>query len=157
TDFDHIRKSYESKGMAMEFAVALGVDPAIQLATQARVGYGVDELGIAGGLRGEPVELVKCLTVDLAVPAPPEILIGGRFGPGVRHPEGAFGEFSGYGGPGGSEPVMQISAITMRHGAIFQAGLTGVPVTENHVLKSLPMEAQLLAELRKSYPDVTGV
>jgi 4-hydroxy-3-polyprenylbenzoate decarboxylase/2,5-furandicarboxylate decarboxylase 1 len=157
TDFDHIRKRYEAMGQPMEFAVALGVDPAIQLATQARVGYGVDELGIAGGLRGAPVEMVKCLTVDLAVPATSEIVLEGRFEPGVRHAEGPFGEFSGYVGPGGMEPIFAISAITMRRGPIFQAGLTGVPVTENHVMKSLPMEAQLLVELRKSYPDVTAV
>src|SRR5262249_30275245 len=85
TDFDHIRKRSDQLGRPMEFAVALGVDPAIQLATQARVGYGVDELGIAGGLRGEPVETVKCLTVDLAVPATAEIVFEGRFQPGVRH------------------------------------------------------------------------
>ena len=157
TDFDAMRRSYEAAGRPMEFAVALGVDPAIQLATQARVGYGVDELGIAGGLRGSPVELVRCLTVDLEVPATAEIVLEGRFMPDVRLPEGPFGEFTGYVGPGNDEPVFEVSAITMRRGAIFQAGLTGIPVTENHVMKGLPLEAQLLADLRGPYPDITGV
>jgi 4-hydroxy-3-polyprenylbenzoate decarboxylase/2,5-furandicarboxylate decarboxylase 1 len=156
-DFDAIRRRYEDAGKPMDFAVALGVDPVIQIATQSRVGYGVDEFGIAGALRGAPVELVRCLTVDLEVPATAEIVIEGRFQPGVRLPEGPFGEFTGYVGPGNDEPVFEVSAVTMRTGAIFQAGLTGVPVTENHVMKGLPLEAALLAELRKAYPEVTGV
>ena len=69
TDFHHIHAAYEAAGEEMEFAVAIGVDPAIHLATQARVPYGTDEFAVAGGLRGEAVELVRCCTVDLAVPA----------------------------------------------------------------------------------------
>jgi 4-hydroxy-3-polyprenylbenzoate decarboxylase/2,5-furandicarboxylate decarboxylase 1 len=159
SDFDAIRKRYEAEGREVEHAVAIGVDPVIHLATQARVGYGVDELGVAGALRGDAVELVRCVSVDLEVPATAEIVIEGRFRPGVRHAEGPFGEFSGYVGPGdpAGEPVLEVTAITLRRDAIYQAGLTGVPVTENHVLKSLPMEAQLLVDLRGSYPDVTAV
>jgi 4-hydroxy-3-polyprenylbenzoate decarboxylase/2,5-furandicarboxylate decarboxylase 1 len=159
SDFDAIRKRYEAEGRDVEHAVAIGVDPVIHLATQARVGYGVDELGVAGALRGDAVELVRCKTVDLEVPATAEIVIEGRFRPGVRHEEGPFGEFSGYVGPGNpdGEPVLEVSAVTMRRDAIYQAGLTGVPITENHVLKSLPMEAQLLVDLRRPYPDVTAV
>ena len=100
SDFDAMRKGQEALGLDVEHAVAIGVDPVIHLATQARVGYGVDELGVAGALRGDAVELVRCKTVDLEVPATAEIVIEGRFRPGVRHPEGPFGEFSGYVGPG---------------------------------------------------------
>jgi 4-hydroxy-3-polyprenylbenzoate decarboxylase/2,5-furandicarboxylate decarboxylase 1 len=117
----------------------------------------VDEFTIAGGLRGEAVELVRCRTVDLLVPASSEIVLEGRFRPGVREHEGPFGEFSGYVGPGNREPVFEVGAMTMRRDAIYQAGLTGVPVTENHVMKGLPMEAQLLVTLRASYPDVAAV
>lgn len=157
TDFDAIRKDHEAAGRLMEFAVAIGVDPVIHLATQARVPFGTDEFAVAGGLRREPVELVRCRTVDLLVPATSEIVIEGVFRPGVRHPEGPFGEFSGYVGPGNDEPVLEVGAITTRRDPIFQAGLTGVPVTENHVMKGLPMEAQLLVTLRETYPDVTSV
>ena len=157
TDFDAIRVAREATGETMEFAVAIGIDPAIHLATQARVPFGIDEFAIAGGLRGEPVELVQCRTVDIQVPATSEIVLEGVFRPGVREPEGPFGEFSGYVGPGNDEPVFEVSAITMRRDEIYQAGLTGVPVTENHVMKGLPMEAQLLVTLRAAYPDVTAV
>ncbi len=157
TDFDAIRVGREAAGEAMPFAVAIGVDPAIHLATQARVPFGVDEFAVAGGLRGEAVQLVRCRTVDLCVPATSEIVLEGQFRPGVRLPEGPFGEFSGYVGAGKDEPVFEVSAITTRRDPIYQAGLTGVPVTENHVMKGLPMEAQLLVQLRATYPDVTGV
>jgi 2,5-furandicarboxylate decarboxylase 1 len=157
TDFDAIRVAHEREGRELPFAVAIGVDPSIHLATQARVPFGVDEFAIAGGLRGAPVELVRCQTVDLFVPATSEIVLEGRFRPGVRRGEGPFGEFTGYVGPGNDEPVFEVSAITTRRDPIYQAGLTGVPVTENHVMKGLPMEAQLLSSLRATYPDVTAV
>ena len=64
---------------------------------------------------------------------------------------------TGYVGPGGPEPVFTCTAITSRIDPIYQAGLTGIPVTENHVLKLLPMEANLLKAMRQVYPDITGV
>lgn len=156
-DFDAIRTHAEKLNQRLEFAVAIGVDPVIQLATQARVPLGVDELTIAGGLHGSAVQVVKCKTVDLLVPATSEIVLEGYFDPGERREEGPFGEMTGYVGPGGPEPVFHCTAITTRRDPIFQAGLTGIPVTENHVLKLLPMEANLLKALRQIYPDVTGV
>jgi 4-hydroxy-3-polyprenylbenzoate decarboxylase/2,5-furandicarboxylate decarboxylase 1 len=147
----------EEGNRPLPVAVALGVDPAIQLATQARVPFGVDELDIAGGLRGEAVEVVACETVDLHVPATAEIVLEGCLLPHVRCEEGPFGEFTGYVGPRGQQPVFECSAITMRQNAIFQAGLTGMPVTENHVMKILALEANLLTALQETFPDVTAV
>ena len=157
SDFDAIRTHAEELGQRLEVAVAIGVDPVIQLATQARVPFGVDELAIAGGLHGSPVELVKCRTIDLEVPATSELVIEGYLEPHVRREEGPFGEMTGYVGPGGPEPVFTCTAITSRIDPIYQAGLTGIPVTENHVLKLLPMEANLLKAMRQVYPDITGV
>jgi 4-hydroxy-3-polyprenylbenzoate decarboxylase/2,5-furandicarboxylate decarboxylase 1 len=138
-------------------AVAIGVDPLIQLATQVRAPLGVDEIAIAGGLHGRPVDVVRCRTVDLVVPATSEIILEGVFEPEERREEGPFGEMTGYVGPGGPEPVFRCTAVTMREDAIFQAGLTGIPVTENHVMKLLPMEANLSKALKAIYPDITGV
>ncbi len=156
-DFDAMYKRAEAAGRRLELAVAIGVDPVTQLATQARVPYGFDELTIAGALHGSPLELVRCETVDLEVPATSEIVLEGYFEPGEKRPEGPFGEFTGYVGPGGVEPVFHCTAITMRRDPIYQAGLTGIPITENHVMKLLPMEANLLATLRQAYPDVQAV
>jgi UbiD family decarboxylase len=157
TDCWALYSKLEDRNRPLEIAIALGVDPAIQLATQARVPYGVYELAIAGGVRGEPVEVIACETVDLEVPATAEIVLEGRLLPGVRRDEGPFGEFTGYVGPATNSPVFECTAITMREGAFFQAGLTGIPVTENHVLKLLPAAANLYTTLRQTYPDITGV
>jgi 4-hydroxy-3-polyprenylbenzoate decarboxylase/2,5-furandicarboxylate decarboxylase 1 len=157
TDFAAIYHKAESADRPLEVAVALGVDPVVQMATQARLPLGVDELTVAGGIRGEPVPLVRCETIDLEVPATAEIVLEGRVLPHLRRAEGPFGEFTGYVGAAGQQPVFVCSAITMRHDAIFQAGLTGIPVTENHVMKLLSQEANLLVAIRRWFPEVTGV
>jgi 4-hydroxy-3-polyprenylbenzoate decarboxylase/2,5-furandicarboxylate decarboxylase 1 len=157
SDFAAMFVRAEKAGRRLECAVALGVDPVIQLASQARVPYGFDELDVAGALHGDPVEVVRCETVDLLVPATTEIVIEGYFEPNERLDEGPFGEFTGYMGPGGREPVFHCTAITSRRDPICQAGLTGIPITENHVLKLLPMEANLLSALRQVSQDVLAV
>jgi 2,5-furandicarboxylate decarboxylase 1 len=119
--------------------------------------YGTDELALAGALRGEPVEVVKAETVDLEVPATAEIIIEGTVLPKVREEEGPFGEVSGYYTPSNPKPVIEVSAITHRKNPIFQAALTGMPTTENHVLKQLPLEATYYWQLKKEFPGVTAV
>ncbi|MBI2873483.1 MAG: UbiD family decarboxylase [Firmicutes bacterium] len=156
----HIKIQFEkaeSRGQALEIAVIQGLEPSLLLASQVRAAYGVDELGIAGGLRGEPVEVVKARTVDLMVPARAEIVFEGRLLPGYRESEGPFGEFSGYYGPGSMSPVMEVTAVTMRRDALWQAGLTGPPVTENHALCGLPFEASLYYDLKQQFPEVRAV
>lgn len=147
----------ERRGEPLEIAVALGVDPVVMLATQVKAPYGVNELAVAGGLRGEPVRVVKCRTVNLEVPATSEIVIEGRLLPNYREEEGPFGEFSGYYGPGAKRPVMEVSAVTHRRSPIFHAGLTGMPMTENHFLKQLPNEVTVYRELKAKFPEVKAV
>ena len=74
----------EDRGEGLEVATAIGVDPAIIIGSQARVPYGVDEFAVAGGLRGAPVQLTKCDTIDVEVPAYAELVIEG-----VTLPRGA--------------------------------------------------------------------
>lgn len=152
----HIARA-EARGETLDVALANGVDPVLLYASQAKVPAGFDEVEIAGGIRGEPVEMVKCRTVDLEVPATTEIVIEGRIIPGERVPEGPFGEFTGYYGPQEMNPVMEVTAITHRRDPIFLAGLTGVPTTDNHVLKSFAYESVLLENLQSVFPEVTAV
>ena len=147
----------EELGVPLEVAIANGVHPVLLYASQAKVPHGVDELAIAGGILGEPVELVRCRTVDLEVPASAEIVIEGRILPGQRAPEGPFGEFTGYYGPGELNQVMEVTAITHRRDPLFLAGLTGVPTTDNHVLKVFAYESMLLENLQRTFPEVTAV
>ena len=147
----------ESMGKGLPIAIAIGTDPVIPLATQWMAPYGTDEMALAGALRGEPVEVVKAETIDLEVPASAEIIIEGTVLPNVREEEGPFGEVSGYYTPANPKPVIEVSAITHRRNPLFQAALTGMPTTENHILKQLPLEATFYWNLKKEFPGVRAV
>jgi len=143
----HIRQ-YESAKKDMPVAVAIGVDPTIVLASISKFPYGTDELSVAGGLRGEPVPLVKCETVDLEVPANAEIVIEGILRSGHRELEGPFGEFSGYMSPGGQQPVIEVTCITRRRAPIYHAFLSQMPPSESSCIRSLGRSAALHHHLR---------
>jgi 2,5-furandicarboxylate decarboxylase 1 len=147
----------EARGEPLDVAIANGCDPVLLYASQAKVAQGFNELTIAGGIRGEPVPVVKCATVDLEVPATSELVIEGRVLPGERVQEGPFGEFTGYYGPAEMNPVMEVTAITHRHSPIFLAGMTGIPPTDNHVLKSFAYESNLFEDLRRDFPEIVAV
>ncbi len=147
----------EERGEPLDVAVPLGMDPVIPYASQVKAPYGFDELEIAGGIRGQPVEVVKCKIVDLEVPATAEIIIEGRVLPNVRELEGPFGEFTGFYGQQEKSFVVEVTAITHRKDPIYQAGLTGLPTTENHILKQFAYEAALYEKLKKEYPEVQNV
>ena len=147
----------EAMGQGLPVAIAIGTDPVLPLATQWMAPYGEDELELAGALRGKPVEVVKAQTVDLDVPATAEIVIEGTVLPNVREQEGPFGEVSGYYTPANPKPVIEVSAITHRKNPIYEAALTGMPTTENHILKQLPLEATFYWTLKKEFPGVTAV
>jgi UbiD family decarboxylase len=158
--YQHLYRQYakaDAKGQTFEVAVALGCDPVVMMATQVGAPYGVDELEIAGGLRGKPVEVVKCETVDLEVPATSEIVIEGRLLATRRESQGPFGEYSGYYGAITVDPVMEVTAITHRKNPIFHAGLTGMPMTENHFLKQIPNEVTLYHDLKAKFPGLRSV
>ena len=147
----------EAKAEALPVAIAIGTDPVLMLASQWDAPYGVDELELAGALRGEAVEVVRAETVDLMVPATAEIVIEGYIRPQIREVEGPFGEVGGYSTPKFPKPVIEVTAITHRKDPIFQAALTGMPTTENHILRQIPMEATYYWELKKRHPGVTAV
>jgi 2,5-furandicarboxylate decarboxylase 1 len=136
----------EASGKPLEVAVALGVDPAMLLASVVKTGpLGPDKMDIAGSLRGAPVELVRGLTVDLEVPARAEVVLEGRVLPGVREPEGPFGENTGY-YFSNTSPVVEIDAVTHREDFIFPAL---VPWTADvDTLLSLAGGAELLGQLK---------
>jgi 2,5-furandicarboxylate decarboxylase 1 len=152
----HYQKA-EAKNKPLEIAIAIGVSPGVQICTQWEAAYGVDELTLAGALQGEVLEVVKCETVDLEVPAIAEIIIEGIMHPGKREMEGPFGEYTGYYTPRHEKPYMEITAITHRKDPILQVALTGIPPTDNHVLKMVPMEASCYAFLRQKFPGVKKV
>lgn len=160
-EFVHLGIYYgraEARGEPLEIALVLGPPPEVSIASQIRGPIDLDELACAGGLRGEPVKTVRCVSIDLEVPAHSEIVIEGRMPPQVREFEGPFGEFPGYYGPGTMSPIVEVSAVTLRRDAIYQAGLTGKPVTDNHVLRVLPWECALYEHMCRLHPGaIRGV
>jgi UbiD family decarboxylase len=153
----HYLAAAEKRREPLEIAVAIGVDPVICIASQIKTSIDKYELSIAGGLRGQPVKTVKCRTVDLEAPSTSEIIIEGEILPNVREPEGPFGEYTGYYGKTAESPIVKVKAITHREDAIYQALLTGIPITENHILKQIPLEATLYKFLKEVSPNVKAV
>lgn len=147
----------EKRGTPLELAVTIGNDPYVTLCSQVYLPLYEDELGVAGGWMGEPVELVQCETIDVAVPATSEIVLEGEILPGERHLEGPFGEFPGYYQGTAHQPIFRIKAITHRRDPIYLTVLTGSPVTENHVLAQVPVEGMLYERVRQICPAVRDV
>jgi 2,5-furandicarboxylate decarboxylase 1 len=151
----HYFRMAEEAGEALEIALVIGVHPACILASQAIAALDEDEMMIAGALMGAPVEMVKCRTNQVRVPAHAEIVIEGRILPKVREPEGPFGEFPQYYGPRADREVIQVDAVTHRKHAIFHTIVGGG--VEHLVLGEVPREATLLEHLQRSFPGVRDV
>ncbi len=151
----HYFRMAEETGEGLEIALVIGVHPACILASQAIAALDSDEMEIAGALLGRPIEMVKCRTNRVRVPAHAEIVIEGRILPKVREPEGPFGEFPQYYGPRADREVIQVDAITHRKSPIFHT-ITGGGV-EHLLLGGIPREATLLEHLQRSFPSVRDV
>jgi len=161
----------EKQGKELGIATVIGAHPALPIAGQIRAPMGVDEMELAGTLRGTPFEVVKCETIDVDVPADAEMVIEGVVLPGERVNDGPFGEFPGnyitmsniFVGDGKFtfyDNVVKVTAITMRKDAIFQAMLTGMPTTENHLLKKWAHAAAIYRAATRIVPspeDLLGV
>src|SRR5579875_1982688 len=114
-----ILRKYEQRGESMPIALVIGADPACHLAASAPLDHGMSEREVAGGIRGRGIELVKCETVDLEVPASAEIVIEGEVIPGERVDEGPFGEYTGHATGQGRAPLVRVKCITHRRKPIF--------------------------------------
>jgi 4-hydroxy-3-polyprenylbenzoate decarboxylase len=129
---------YKKLNKPMPVAVAIGVDPAVVLAACGRFPFNVNELSMAGALINEPIEVVKCETVDLEVPADSEIVLEGYVDPNKTRPEGPFGEYIGYYAGGIQErPVFDVKCITYRNDPINTGTLEGKPIVEDHIIMSI--------------------
>jgi UbiD family decarboxylase len=117
----------EAQGEALEVAMLIGVAPEIFLAACASLPPEADELAAAAMIRGEAIPVRPSRHINLAVPVDTEIVIEGRILPGVRRPEGPFGEFLGYYVPGGNNHVLEIAGVTTRHEPLYHALLCGSP------------------------------
>ncbi|MEO9162162.1 MAG: UbiD family decarboxylase [Casimicrobiaceae bacterium] len=145
----------EEAGESLPVAVVIGASPAALLASQAVLPIDHDELTVAGALEREPLQVVKCQTSEVRVPALSEIVIEGHLLPGARELEGPFGEFPKYYSPQEKREVIAIDRVTHRRNPIYH---TIVPAAMEHLLLGgIPREATLLSHLKRSFPNVTDV
>ncbi|MBM3487287.1 MAG: UbiD family decarboxylase [Alphaproteobacteria bacterium] len=141
-------------GKPMPAAIFIGADPIQYLVAPSR--YGEDEFAIAGGVRGEAVELVRCETVDIEVPATAEIVIEGEVMTDMVEPEGPFGEFTGYMAGGRECPVFRVKCITHRKDPILLGVVSQFPPSESSMLKVALLESNLLKHLRSNL-NIPGI
>jgi 2,5-furandicarboxylate decarboxylase 1 len=148
-------KDAEEKGDALSVAIVIGVDPLTLLASQAILPINVDELRVSSALHKNPLEVVRCISSDIDVPAMSEIVIEGRLLPRERALEGPFGEFPKYYSARENREIIEVDAITHRRNPIFH---TIIPAEMEHLLLgAIPREATILSFLQRSFPGVLDV
>lgn len=155
-DGAHNYRKNSELGKPTEVAVALGGDPAITYAATAPLPKDIDELIFAGFLRKKAVELIKCKTVDLEVPAHAEIIIEGHVDPSERRIEGPFGDHTGYYSLASEYPVFHVSCITHRKNAVYPTTIVGKPPQEDCYM-ALATERIFLPLLKFQLPEVVDM
>ncbi len=145
----------QAQGRPLEAAMLIGPPPQVFLAAAAPVPYEVDELEVAARLAGRPLDMRPCRHIDLQVPASTEIVVEGRFLPGVRRPEGPFGEFMGYYVPIGDNAVFEVLGVTMRPQAIFHSINCGSP--EEVLTLELSVAANIYQRVSAVLPGILDV
>jgi 4-hydroxy-3-polyprenylbenzoate decarboxylase len=146
----------ERLGRRLPVAVALGADPALMYSATAPMPEGLDELMLAGFLRRERVELVKCVTVDLEVPANAQIVLEGYVEPGERRREGPFGDHTGFYSHPDDYPIFHLTCITRRKKPIYLTTVVGVPPMEDYYLGKAS-ERLFLPLIRKTLPEIVDM
>src|SRR2546423_3308329 len=140
----------------MPIAIVIGCAPVVCFTGPQKLGLDVDEISIAGGVAGEPIRVVKAVTVDLNVPADAEIVIEGLIDPDTLEPEAPFGESNGYVALEAFNMQMQVTAITRKRQAVFASIISQVTPSESSVIKKVAYAPMFLANLRDDL-QVTGI
>ena len=143
----HWRK-YQALGERMPVAIIVGCPPAVAYLGPQKLRQGVDELDVAGGIAGAPINVVKAKTVDLLVPAESELVIEGLIDTEYLEPEGPFGESHGHVALEDYNMIMEVSAITRKRHPIIPSIISQVTPSESSVIKRVAYEPLFLTHLR---------
>src|SRR5579863_1745972 len=149
-------KTRQGKGRRLDVAVAIGADPATMLSGVLPLPEDLDEFLFAGFLRQEPVELVKCETIDLEVPAHAEIVLEGYVDLDDIRTEGPFGDHTGYYSLEDKFPAFHITCITHRRDPIYVSTIVGPPPMEDYWM-GYAVERLFLPLMRKQLPEVVDM
>ncbi len=152
----HMRVAREEGRPRIDAAVALGADPTTLWTGTAPLPPEMEELLIAGFLREEGVELVRCKTVDLEVPAHAEIILEGYVDPEELRDEGPFGDHTGYYSPKDPYPVFHVTAITHRRNPIYVTTIVGRPPMEDYFMGKAT-ERLFLPIIQMMLPEVVDM
>ncbi|HOV79607.1 MAG TPA: menaquinone biosynthesis decarboxylase [Bacillota bacterium] len=152
---EHYRK-FKSGDGKMPVAVALGADPAVIFSAAAPLPPGIDEMLFAGFLRKEPVELVKCETIDMEVPARAEIILEGYVDLEETRLEGPFGDHTGYYSLADHYPVFHLTCVTRRKNPVYPATVVGRPPMEDAYMGKA-IERIFLPLIKLNLPEVVDI
>jgi 4-hydroxy-3-polyprenylbenzoate decarboxylase len=140
----------------IDVAVAIGADPATCLAGILPVPPDMDEFLFSGFLRRDPVELVRCKTVDLEVPANAEIVLEGHVNLGELRTEGPFGDHTGFYSLEGEYPVFHVTCITHRKDPLYLTTIVGPPPQEDYFIGHA-IERVFLPVMKMQHPEIVDV
>ena len=149
-------KRYYERNEPMPVAVALGGDPALSFSATAPLPDGLDEILFAGFLRRKSIEMVKCKTIDLEVPADVDLVLEGYVQPGEMRPEGPFGDHTGYYTAVEDYPVFHLTAITHRRDAVYPTTIVGIPPMEDFYIGDAVVRI-FLPVFKMNFPELVDM
>src|SRR6478672_6833501 len=146
----------ERLGRRLDVAVALSPEPVLTYCATAPMPEGLDELLLGGFLARKRIEMVRCVTVDLDVPASSHIVLEGYVEPGERRREGPFGDHTGLYSQPDDFPVFHLTCVTQRKRPTYLTTVVGVPPMEDYYL-GLASERIFLPMIRKTLPEIVDM
>src|SRR5918995_1676869 len=146
----------ERLGKRLEVAVALSPEPVLTYCATAPMPEGLDELLLAGFLARRRIDLIRCVTVDLEVPASSHVVLEGYVEPGERRREGPFGDHTGLYSQPDDYPVFHLTCVTRRRRPTYLTTVVGVPPMEDYYL-GLASERIFLPMIRKTLPEIVDM
>jgi len=149
-------KRYYERNDRMPVAVTVGGDPALSFAATAPLPDGIDEILFAGFLRKKSIEMVKCKTIDLEVPAEADFVLEGYVQPGESRTEGPFGDHTGYYTAIEDYPVFHLTAITHRKDAIYPTTIVGIPPMEDFYMGDASVRI-FLPVFKMNFPELVDM
>ena len=150
----HLWRALQDKKGPLPVAMVIGAHPLFMMAASARLGYGADERRVAGGLFGQPLEVVKTPKHGIRVPATAEIVLEGTLDPEAKVEEGPFGEFTGYSSNRTTNTLFRVDTIMRRKDAIL-VDVLGGNAPEHLNLSRVPRESEMAEKLMERFPSVT--
>ena len=149
-------KVYYERNERMPVAVTLGGDPALSFAATAPLPDGLDEILFAGFLRRKSIDMIKCKTVELEVPADVDFVLEGYVQPGEMRPEGPFGDHTGYYTAVEDYPVFHLTAITHRKDAVYPTTIVGIPPMEDFYMGDASVRI-FLPVFKMNFPELVDM